>query len=129
MSDALEPEAISRRSALSFLGLAGALGLAAPQLLLTASAAEAEAIPPVFAQADKPLPGESGRARTSPEGDKPIVGEETATRRRRHRRKRAQKRREHQRKQRGTPGETPPAGGNKPGRVPFLPPPISTAPP
>jgi hypothetical protein len=115
MSEALEPEPVSRRRALSLLGLAGALGLAAPRILLTVSAAEAEAIPAAFDQADKPLPGEGGRARTSPEGDKPILSAETGTRRRRYRRKRVQERHEYRRKRRRKPSAPQqPASEDKP---------------
>ncbi len=122
MSDTPEPEAIPRRRALSLLGLAGVLGLAAPRLLLTAATAETQGVPPAFDQADKPLPGEGGKARTPPEGDKPILSAETGTQRRRPRRKRVQQRRVHRRKRRGTPSEAPAAGEQKPYQGPFLPP-------
>jgi hypothetical protein len=75
MSEELKSEVISRRRALSFLGLAGALGLAVPPTLLMLSDAEAQAIPPAFNQVDKPIPGE-----------------ETGTERRKPRRKRPQER-------------------------------------
>ena len=111
MGETLEPEQLSRRRALSLLGLAGALGLAVPRILLTVSAAEAQAIPPAFNQVDKPIPGEGGTARTPPQPDKPIVGEGTGTRRRRVRRKRPQERR----KRRSKALETqPPASEDKP---------------
>jgi hypothetical protein len=42
MSEIMKPKAMSRRSTLSLFGLAGALGLAAPFLLLTAPDAEAQ---------------------------------------------------------------------------------------
>ena len=42
MSEIIVSEAISRRRALSFVGLAAALGLAAPAAVLTASDAEAQ---------------------------------------------------------------------------------------
>jgi hypothetical protein len=114
MVEALEPEGIPRRRALSLLGLAGALGLAMPRILLTVSAAEAQAIPPAFDQVDKPIPGEGGTARTPPQPDKPIVGEDTGTRRRRFR-KRAQQRRASRQRRRIKPGETQqPAGEDKP---------------
>jgi hypothetical protein len=102
LSEELEPEAISRRSVLSLLGLSGALGLAAPSLLLTVSAAEARAIPPAFNQADKPLPGEGGAARTSPQLDKPIPAGEAGTRTRGPRRKRLRERRKRRSEQRGS---------------------------
>ena len=86
MSETLEPEPLSRRRALSLLGLVGVFGLAVPRILLTVSAAEAQAVPPAFNQVDKPIPGEGGTARTPPQPDKPILGEGTVTRRRRIRR-------------------------------------------
>ncbi len=106
MSEALGPEAISRRRALR-LGLAGVLGLMVPGVPPLVSAAEAEAVPPAFDQVDKPIPGESGTPRTAPQGEKPIVGEGTGTRRRRYRRKRP--------RHRTKPASTPqPASENKP---------------
>jgi hypothetical protein len=81
-----EREAISRRRALSLLGLTGALGFVAPPILLAAADAEAQAIPPAFAQVDKPIPGE-----------------ENATQRRVPRRKRATPRRQPRRKHRPAP--------------------------
>ena len=119
MSETLEPEQPSRRRALSLLGLVGAFGLAVPRILLMGSAAEAQsippAIPPAFDQVDKPLPGEGGRARTSPQGEKPILSEETVTRQRRLRRKRVQERRDYRRKRRSKPIDLkPPASEDKP---------------
>ncbi len=105
MSDALEPEAMPRRRALSLLGLGAALGLAAPRLMLTASAAAPGST--AFAQDDKPLPGEGDRARISPQPDKPIADDDARARRRRLRRKRAQQRRLARRKQHGTPSAEP----------------------
>ncbi len=93
MSDPPKPEPISRRGVLSLLGLAGALGLAVPRILLTISAAEAQTIPAAFDQVDKPIPGEGGTARTQPQPDKPILADETGPRRRRLRRRRVQERR------------------------------------
>lgn len=114
MGETLEPEQLSRRRALSLLGLAGALGLAAPRILLTVSAAEAQAVPPAFNQVDKPIPGEGGTARTPPQPDKPILGEGAGTRRRRLRRKRAQEQRAHRRR-RSKPSEPQqPASEDKP---------------
>ena len=128
MRQAPEPEAIPRRRALSLLGLAAMLGLAAPRVLLTATAADAQAIPPAFDQADKPLPGEAGRPRTPTEGEKPIPSVETATYRRRARHKPVQERRVYRRRRRSTPSAAPAAGETKPGQAPFLPSTPSTAP-
>ena len=115
MSEALEPEGISRRRALALVGAAGALGLAAPGIVLTPPAAVAQAIPLAFNQEDKPLPGERGRARTSPQPDKPILGEEPAARRRRLRRKRVQQRLDQRARRRSKPrGAEQPADENKP---------------
>jgi hypothetical protein len=105
MSDALEREAMPRRRALSLLGLAAAAGLAAPRLVLTASAAAPGSTG--FAQDDKPLPGEGDRARISPQQDKPIADEEARARRLRLRRKRAQQRRLARRKQRSKSSSEP----------------------
>jgi hypothetical protein len=113
MSEALEPEEIPRRRALSLLGLAGLLGLAAPRILLTVSVAEAQTIPPAFNQVDKPIPGEGGTARTPPQSDKPIVGEGTGTRRR-ARRKRAQEQRANRRRRRKPREPEQPAAEDKP---------------
>jgi hypothetical protein len=110
MGETLEPEQLSRRRALSLLGLMGALGVAVPRILLTGSDAEAQTIPPAFNQVDKPIPGEGSTARTPPQPDKPIVGEGTVTRKRRLRRKRVQERR----KRRSKPSEPQPAGEDKP---------------
>ena len=64
LSDERDIEVITRRGALSLVGLAGVLGLATPAVLLAVSDAAA--------QADKPLPGEGGVARTAPQPEKPI---------------------------------------------------------
>ena len=87
MTDQPEFAMISRRRAFSLVGLAGAFALTAPTILLRVSAAEPRTIPPAFDQVDKPLPGEGGAARTSPQVDKPIPADQTSTRRRRYRRK------------------------------------------
>jgi hypothetical protein len=98
MIERREREAMSRRKALSLLGLAGALGLAAPSILHAVSDAEAQAVPPAFNQVDKPIPGE-----------------ETATQRRTPRRKRVDERRQHRRKQRAArPAVPEPASEDKP---------------
>jgi hypothetical protein len=115
MGETLEPEQLSRRRALSLLGLVGVLGVAVPRILLTVSAAEAQAVPPAFNQVDKPIPGEGGTARIPPQPDKPILGEGTGTRRRRVRRKRVQERRDYRRKRRSKPVEPQqPASEDKP---------------
>ena len=44
MAEIIHPEVISRRKALSLVGLAAALGLAAPAAILTASDAEAQTV-------------------------------------------------------------------------------------
>jgi hypothetical protein len=103
MTEALGPAGMSRRRALSLLASGGALGLAAPRLLLTVSAAEAQTIPSAYNQVDKPLPGEGNTARIPPQTDKPIVSGETGARRRRLRRKRVQDRR----KRRSKPSAPP----------------------
>src|ERR1051326_2179531 len=72
LSGEREPEAIARRRVLSLLGLFGVMGLVAPSMSPTVSAAEASAIPRAYDQVDKPLPGEGGAPRTSPQLDKPI---------------------------------------------------------
>jgi hypothetical protein len=119
MSDAPKPELMSRRRVLSLLGSAGALGLAVPRFVLAASAAEARTIPPAFNQVDKPIPGERSTARTPPQPDKPILGEQTVTRRRRLRRKRAQEQRANRARRRSKPaGAQPPAGEDKPKWIP-----------
>jgi len=108
MSEELGSEGISRRQALSLLGLAGALGLATPPMLLTASDAEAQTVPPAFNQVDKPIPGVKNPPQREPL-DKPIPPN-TGTRRR-HRRKRPVARR----KPRSQPVTTqPPASEDKP---------------
>src|SRR5215467_13579409 len=102
MSEELGSEGISRRQALSFLGLAGALGLATPPMLLTASDVEAQTVPPAFNQVDKPIPGVKDPPQREPL-DKPILGN-TGTRRKYHR-KRPVARRDHRRKRRNRPLE------------------------
>jgi hypothetical protein len=115
MGETLEPEQLSRRRALSLLGLVGVVGVAVPRILLTVSAAEARAVPPAFNQVDKPIPGEGGTARTPPQPDKPITGEGTGTRRRRIRRQRVQERRANRSRRRSKPPETQqPASEDKP---------------
>jgi hypothetical protein len=92
------PDVMSRRKALSLLGLAGAFGLAAPPIVLTVSDAAAQTIPPAFDQVDKPIPGE-----------------EDATQPRRPRRKRVDDRRQRRRKRRSAPRPAPPpASEDKP---------------
>jgi len=91
VSEALDRKAVSRRGALSLLGLAGALGLAVPRILLTVS--EAQAMPSAFAQAEKPIPGEGGARPAASHGEKPLPGEGTGTKRRKRRRRRPQDRR------------------------------------
>jgi hypothetical protein len=113
MGETLEPEQLSRRRALSLLGLVGVVGVAVPRILLTVSAAEARAVPPAFNQVDKPIPGEGGTARTPPQSDKPIVGEGTGTRRR-ARRKRAQEQRANRRRRRKPREPEQPAAEDKP---------------
>jgi hypothetical protein len=83
MIDRGERETISRRKALSLLGLASALGLAAPAILVAVSEAEAQV-------------------------DKPIPGEENVTPRRSPRRQRARERRQARRKHHVTPRAQPP---------------------
>lgn len=99
MIEEREREAISRRKALSLLGLAGALGLAVPPtIVLVVSDAEAQAVPPAFNQVDKPIPGE-----------------ENATQRRIPRRKRVSERRQYRRKHRAArPAVPEPASEDKP---------------
>ena len=97
MIEEREREAISRRKALSLLGLTGALGLALPPILLSVSDAGAQAVPPAFNQVDKPIPGE-----------------ENATRRI-ARRKRVNERRQYRRKHRAPrPAVPEPPSENKP---------------
>jgi hypothetical protein len=115
MSDAPKPEPMSRRRVLSLLGLAGALGLAVPRNPLTVATAEAHTIPAAFDQADKPIPGERGTARTPPQPDKPILGEDSGTHRRRLRRKRVQQRRANRSRRRTKPSAPEqPASEDKP---------------
>jgi hypothetical protein len=90
MSEEPEGGLISRRKALSMLGLTGALGLVAPRILLAASEAEAQAVPSAFAQVDKPIPGE-----------------ENVTQRRLPRRKRVNARRQNRHKRRPAPRPQP----------------------
>ena len=98
MIEEREREAISRRKALSLLGLAGALGLAPPPILLAVSDAGAQAVPPAFNQVDKPIPGE-----------------ENATQRRIPRRKRVNERRQYRRKHRpARPAVLEPPSEDKP---------------
>ena len=98
MIEEREREAISRRKALSLLGLAGALGLALPPIVLGVSDAEAQAVPATFNQVDKPIPGE-----------------ENAAQRRIPRRKRVYERRQHRRKQRAArPAVPEPPSEDKP---------------
>ena len=105
MTEVLGPAGMSRRRALSLLVSGGACGLAAPGLLLTVPAAEAQTIPNAFNQVDKPVPGEGNTARTRPQPEKPILSGDTGARRRRHRRKRVQDRR----KRRSKPSAPPPS--------------------
>jgi hypothetical protein len=91
MIEEREREAISRRKALSLLGLAGAVGLAVPPIVLAVSDAEAQAVPPAFNQVDKPIPGE-----------------ENVTPRRIPRRKQVPQRRLHHRKPRAARPAAPP---------------------
>jgi hypothetical protein len=75
MSEIIKSEVISRRRALSLLGLAAACSLAASPTLLTVSDAEAQ-------QTVTPA-GDVGTARAQdPTGVKPIPGEKTGTERR-----------------------------------------------
>ena len=113
MGEDLGWDAISRRRALSLLGLAGGLGLAVPPMLLTVSDAEAQAIPPAFNQVDKPLPGD--KIGTGPyQPDKPIPGDKAGTARR-PRRKRVVERRQYRRNRSSRPLELqPPASEGKP---------------
>jgi hypothetical protein len=112
MSKKSGSEGISRRQALSLLGRAGALGLAAPPMLLTASDAGAETVPPAFNQVDKPIPGEKNPPQREPQ-DKPIPGN-TGTRRR-FRRKRPVARGDYRHKRRSQPVQAqPPASEDKP---------------
>jgi hypothetical protein len=97
LSGEREPEAIARRRVLSLLGLFGVMGLVAPSMWPTVSAAEASAIPRAYDQVDKPLPGEGGAPRTSPQLDKPIPADGTGTRMRPYRRKQVRQRRAHRR--------------------------------
>jgi hypothetical protein len=93
-----EREVLSRRKALSLLGLAGALGLAAPPVLLAVADAAAQTVPAAFNQVDKPIPGE-----------------ENATPRRIPRRKRVSERRQYRRKHRAPQPAVPgPASEDKP---------------
>jgi hypothetical protein len=110
LSHARKPEVISRRSLLSLLGLSGALGLAVHSPSLAVSAAEAQAIPPAFDQVDKPLPGEGGAARTSPQLDKPIPADEIGPNTRRLRRNRLRERRPYGHKRRSEHRESRQAG-------------------
>jgi hypothetical protein len=102
LSGEREPEAMARRRVLSLLGLFGALGLAAPSIWPTFSAAKAPAVPHAYDQVDKPVPGEGGGARTAPQLDKPIPAEGTGTRTHRVRRKQVRDRRAGRRKRRST---------------------------
>lgn len=104
LSDEPKHKVISRRTVLSLLGLSGALGLAAPSIVLTVPA-EAQAIPPAFNQVDKPLPGEGGGARTSPQLEKPIPADEVGPKIRKPRRKRPRDRRSYGHKRRGAQRE------------------------
>ena len=98
MTEQREREAISRRKALSLLGLVGALGLAVPPVVLAVSDAEARAVPWAFNQVDKPIPGE-----------------ENATQRRIPRRKRVSERRQYRRKHRAArPAVPQPESEDKP---------------
>jgi hypothetical protein len=105
MSEIIKSEAISRRKALSIMGLAAAFALAAPPTMLTVSDAEA--------QVDQPAPGgETGPERR--EGRREHRRERRHERRedrrerrherRAHRRERHEERREHRRDRREEPG-------------------------
>src|SRR5262245_3200906 len=98
-----ELEMVSRRKALSLLGLTGALGLVAPSTLLAAADTEAQAVPPELAQVDTTIPGE-----------------EAATQRHLPRRKRAYPRRQPRRKHHPAPRpQQPPQPQPPPQTEPF----------
>ena len=61
MSEIIKPEVISRRKALSLLGLAAAFGLAVPPTVLTVSDAEAQYTAPTAAPAAAPQTGTERR--------------------------------------------------------------------
>jgi hypothetical protein len=91
---------ISRRRALSLLGVAAAFGLAVPPALLTVSDAEAQTSPPANPPANPPAP--------STEGVKPVPEETRRTRRKKRRyerRKYRYERREYRQKHRIERGE------------------------
>src|SRR5690242_1601893 len=113
MNEELESEGISRRSALSLLGLAGTFGLATPSMLLTAPDAKAQAIPPAFNQVDKPIPGVKNPPQREPL-DKPIPGDSGTWRRPRRKRAVARRDSRHKRRRRQPPVSQPPAGAEKP---------------
>jgi hypothetical protein len=94
MSEKMASEMISRRRALSFLGLA-ALSLAVPPVVLTMSDAEAQ----------QPAAPPTGTSTAAPKGP------ETGTERRQERRKGRQERREARRKGREKRREEPKSPG------------------
>ena len=61
MSEIIKPEVISRRRALSLLGLAAAFGLVVPPTVLTVSDAEAQYTAPAAAPAAAPQTGTQRR--------------------------------------------------------------------
>lgn len=106
MSENIKSEMISRRRALSLMGLAAALCLSVPPTLLTASDAEAQAAPPPT----------TPPAATPPVA--PKTGMERRYERRKHRRERRYERREHRRERRleRRRRRREPASGEKPAK-------------
>src|SRR5262249_62409499 len=102
--DSPKHKVVSRGTVLSLFGLSAAWVPAAPRFVWTAPA-EAQAIPPAFNQVDKPLPGEGGGARPSPQLEKPIPADEVGPKIRKPRRKRPRDRRSYGHKRRGAQRE------------------------
>lgn len=106
MSEIIKTEVLSRRKALSIMGLAAAFALAAPPIILTVSDAEA--------QVDQPAPGGEKTGPERREGrhehrrerrhERREHGRERRHEQRGHRRERHEERREHRRDRREEPG-------------------------